>query len=98
LGLLIDPNWSARQSFEEFAQKAARSKRLTLTVMAAVNSDEIKRAFDEFAKKRVEILVISSAATLSAQGREIGEQARRVRLPAIFGVDRYPENGGLISY
>ena len=98
LGLLIDPNWSSRQSSEDFAQKAASSKRLSLTVAAAANANEIKMAFDEFEKKRVEILVIMTAATLLARRNEISEQARRLRMPAIFGTALYAESGGLLSY
>ena len=56
LGLLIDPNWSSRRSFEEFAQKAASSKRLSLTVATAANANEIKRAFGEFGTNRVDQL------------------------------------------
>ena len=98
LGLLIDPNWSARQSFEDYAQKAATAKRLNLTVAAAANANEVKRAFDEFEKKRVEILVVSSAATFLSLRQDIMEGARRLRLPTIFGADQFVESGGLLSY
>ena len=98
LGLLIDPNWSARQSFEDFAQKAATSKRLGLTVAAAASANEIKQAFDVFEKKRVEILVTSSAATLFAWRSEIMAETRRLRLPVIFGNYQFTDSGGLLSY
>ena len=98
LGLLIDPNWSARQSFEDYARKAATAKRLTLTVAAAANANELKRAFDEFEKKRVEILVTSSAATLFAWRSEIIAETRRLRLPIAFGADQFADSGGLLSY
>ena len=82
----------------KIARKAARSKRLTLTVATAANANEIKRAFDEFEKRRIDIVVISTAATLLAQRNEIINEARRMRLPTVFGVATYAESGGLLSY
>lgn len=98
LGLLIDPHWSGRKSYEEFARKAATAKRLDLTVAELAVDSDLQQAFSEFEKKSVEILLISTQGRTTALRQEIAAGARRLRAPAIFGFAMYPEAGGLLSY
>ena len=98
LGLLIDPLWSGRKSYEDFARKAADAKRLSLTVAELAVDNDLQKAFGEFEKKKIEILLISTQAKTAALRREIAVGARRLRIPAIFGFAMYPEAGGLLSY
>jgi putative ABC transport system substrate-binding protein len=98
LGVLIDPLWSARTSYEDFARKAAESKRLKLTIVPVVGASELKQAFMTFENEKVEILLIASMARMFALRREIAEGARRLRLPSVFGAAAYAEGGGVLSY
>lgn len=98
LGLLIDPLWSARKSYEDFARKAASAKGLSLTVGEIAVDSDLQKAFADFEKKSIEILLISTQAKMAVLRQQIAAGARRLRAPAIFGYAIYPEAGGLLSY
>ena len=99
LGLLSDRTWSARERFEQYAQMAASTKKLNLTIAPVANATEVEHAFAEFAKKRVEFLVISATSSLYSHKREIIQNVKRLRLPSIGGIAPWIEDvGGLLAY
>jgi putative ABC transport system substrate-binding protein len=98
LGFLFDPLWSSSKSYEDVAHKAASDKRLSLTAIPVLNEQEVKQAFVTLEKQKVEILVLASMSRIVGLTQPILEGARRLRLPTILGIERFPEAGGLLSY
>jgi putative ABC transport system substrate-binding protein len=77
---------------------AARSLNVELQPVEARSPDEFDRAFSRIMRGRVEALLVSADAMFGAQGTPLAHLAARNRLPAMYGLRRNVEAGGLMAY
>jgi ABC-type uncharacterized transport system substrate-binding protein len=86
-----------RQQLRE-TEIAARSLSVQLQPVEARSPDEFDRAFSMIIRGRVEALLVTTDPMFAAQGTRLATLAARNRLPAMYGLRRHVEAGGLIAY
>jgi putative ABC transport system substrate-binding protein len=79
-------------------EQRARSLGLKSQVMDGVSAANVDQAFASMRMGRTDALVVATTASLLTQRRRIVDGAARLRIPAIYARQEYPEAGGLISY
>jgi putative ABC transport system substrate-binding protein len=79
-------------------EQKARAMGMTSRVEDATTRSNVDRAFSSMQSARPDGLVVATTAALLTQKREIVDGARRLRIPAIYARQEYPEAGGLVSY
>ncbi len=79
-------------------EQRARSLGLESQVMDGINAANVDQAFASMQTRRTDALVVATTASLLTQRRQIVDGAARLRIPAIYARQEYPEAGGLISY
>ncbi|HEY3181055.1 MAG TPA: ABC transporter substrate-binding protein [Casimicrobiaceae bacterium] len=79
-------------------EQRARSVGLESQVMDGINAANVDQAFASMQTRRTDALVVATTASLLTQRRQIVDGAARLRIPAIYARQEYPEAGGLISY
>ena len=79
-------------------EQQARSLGLESQAMDGINAANVDQAFAWMQTRRTDALVVATTAALLAQRRQIVDGAARLRIPAIYARQEYPEAGGLISY
>ncbi len=85
------PQWRETQSA---AVKAA----IALVPFEIQTAEQLETAFAEFARERVDALLVPPDITFVAHHRRIAELAASARLPAIYFNRAQVENAGLMSY
>jgi len=79
-------------------ERKARAMGMATRVADATTPQGVDRAFSSMQSARPDGLVVATTAALLTQKREIVDGARRLRVPAIYARQEYPEVGGLVSY
>jgi putative ABC transport system substrate-binding protein len=79
-------------------ESAARSLNVQLQPVEARSADEFDRAFSSIIRERVEALLVCTDPMFAAQRTRLANLAARNRLPAMYGLRRHVEAGGLIAY
>ena len=79
-------------------EQRARSLGLESRVMDGINPVDVDQAFASMQTMRTDALVVATTASLLTQRRQIVDGAARLRIPAVYARQEYPEAGGLISY
>jgi putative ABC transport system substrate-binding protein len=79
-------------------ESAARSLNVQLQRVEARSPIEFDRAFSRIIRGRAEALLVSTDPIFIAEGTRLANLAARNRLPAMYGVRRHVEAGGLIAY
>ena len=97
-GLVNPSNRSASVIEEKSLQDTARTLGLAFHVLHATNEREFEAAFLNLSKLRAGGLVISSDASFEARSEQLGDLARRHRVPAISVARNFVTAGGLMSY
>lgn len=100
VALLVETSTDAetRARYEMVARMAAKKKGLTLVVTSARDSQSLRKGFAVLEKERPDGLVMAPSAVLFNLRREILDDTRRLRLPAISGYPQFAESGLLLSY
>ena len=98
VGILSNPTNSSLPEVIKDMQAAARKLKVEAIVVYARDPAEVAEAFAELARLRANSLAIVADAMLIANSEPLAAHAAKYRLPAIGGINLYPENGGLISY
>ena len=80
------------------AQAAASSLGLQLQILTAGTSDEIDAAFEKIAQIRPDALLIVTSTLFLDRRVRLATLAASHRLPTIFGMREFVEDGGLMSY
>jgi ABC-type uncharacterized transport system substrate-binding protein len=80
------------------AEAAARSLKVQLQVLEARAASDFASAFSAMTKARVSGVIILTSAMFYAERRRIAELAAQNRVPAIYGVREFAEDGGLMAY
>jgi len=83
-----------------FRELESRARPLGIQVHAldGVTMENVDKAFAAIVANRMDALIVATTASLLGQREQIVAGAARVRVPAIYARNEYPEAGGLLSY
>jgi putative ABC transport system substrate-binding protein len=79
-------------------EQRARSLGLESRALDGINAANVDQALASMQTRRTDALVVATTASLLTQRRQIVDGAARLRIPAVYARQEYPEAGGLISY
>ena len=79
-------------------QERARGLGLEVRALDGLTKSNVEQAFTSIQRDRVDAVIVATTAALLGQRQQIVESAARLRLPAIYARDEYPQQGGLLSY
>jgi putative ABC transport system substrate-binding protein len=99
VGVLVDPNFAATQSFISDVQAAALSigKQIEVLVEASTGRD-IDTAFGSLAQKPIDALLVAPSPLFNNRRVQLATLAAYHRVPAIYPLRDFAEAGGLMSY
>jgi putative ABC transport system substrate-binding protein len=98
IGVLWNP-WNAGNVNEwKHTRAAAKELKITLVSREVRQSKDIYRAFKSLAPQNIEAVVTLTDAILSSGRTEIVQLAANSRLPGMFHLRDFVEEGGLMSY
>jgi putative tryptophan/tyrosine transport system substrate-binding protein len=98
VGVLVDPNYAATQSFVSDVQAAASSIRKQIEVLEAPTGRDIDTVFARLAQKPIDALLVGPGPLLNNRRIQLVTLAAYHRVPAMYNVRDFPEIGGLMSY
>jgi putative ABC transport system substrate-binding protein len=99
IAVLVNPaNASTTETTLRQVGPAATSLGLTIQVFKASTSGEIEAAFAEFARERVEALLVAGDGFFNSRRVQLATLAARERLPSCYVSRNYVEAGGLMNY
>jgi putative ABC transport system substrate-binding protein len=98
VGVLVDPNYAATQSFVSDVQAAALSIGKQIEVLEASTGREIDTAFARLTQKPIDALLVGPGPLLNNRRVQLVTLATYHRLPAIYLLREFAEAGGLMSY
>jgi putative tryptophan/tyrosine transport system substrate-binding protein len=98
VGVLIDPNYAASQSFVSDVQAAALSIGKQIEVLEAPTGRDIDTVFARLAQKPIDALLVGPGPLLNNRRAQLTTLAARHTLPAIANTRDFPEAGLLMSY
>jgi putative ABC transport system substrate-binding protein len=100
-GVLWNPTYAPGGLRFKGTEEAGRKLRIAVISARVTAPAEIERAFAELQRGRAQAVIVMSDPMLAGtvpQRRQIVELAARHRLPAIYALREFVEDGGLISY
>jgi putative tryptophan/tyrosine transport system substrate-binding protein len=98
LGLLVHPQNPNREPVIKAVETAARAIGASVIVETAQNEQAIESAFDQFANKRADGVIVMAEGLFNEQRRKIAELATYHQMPSMFSQRAYVAAGGLMSY
>ena len=79
-------------------ETAARQLGVKLDVVDVRRSDQFESAFEHMTRRRAEALVVLSDPMFTSESRRIVQLATRHRLPSVYEILAFADEGGLLSY
>jgi putative ABC transport system substrate-binding protein len=98
VGVLVDPNLAATQSFVSDVQAAALSIGKQIEVLEASTGRDIDTAFASLAQKPIDALLVAPSPLSNNRRVQLATLAAYHRVPAIYPLRENAEAGGLMSY
>jgi putative ABC transport system substrate-binding protein len=98
VGVLVDPNLAATQSFVSDVQAAALSIGKQIEVLEASTGRDIDTAFASLAQKPIDALLVAPGPLSNNRRVQLTTLAAYHRVPAIYSWREATEVGGLMSY
>jgi putative tryptophan/tyrosine transport system substrate-binding protein len=98
VGVLVDPNFAATQSFVSDVQAAALSIGKQIEVLEAPTGRDIDTAFARLAQKPIDGLLVGPNPLFDSRHVQLVTLATYHRVPAIYFLREFAEVGGLMSY
>jgi putative ABC transport system substrate-binding protein len=98
VGVLVDPNYPATQSFVSDVQAAALSIGKQVEVVEVTTGRDIDTVFASLARKSIDALVIAPSPYFNNHRIQLVTLATYHRVPAIYPWREAAEVGGLMSY
>jgi putative ABC transport system substrate-binding protein len=98
IGLLGSSEAISFVPFVRNIREAARQARLQLVTLEARNAQEVEEAFAAFGSQAVQAVLVAPYAVFSGMRPLLIEQAMQRRLPTLFTVREFVQDGGLMSY
>lgn len=93
-----DPARSATTLIVSEMQAAAQPLGIGLVVQTIDGAGDVPRAFAQFQRERAQALVVQVAPTTFEHRVAILDLAARQRLPAMYEIRVFVDDGGLVSY
>ena len=97
LGVLLDPNFPIQQELA-LVSEAAQQSGLRIRLAEASSHDQYLDAIARLQKAGVDAYYVVYTGSSFAVRRELAAAIRGSRLPAIYGLTRFADDGGLIAY
>jgi putative ABC transport system substrate-binding protein len=97
-GVLWNPANQVHRPSLKVIEAAAQRLKVDLHLAGVQQASELEPAFSAMAARRVEALVVFPDGLFIAERPRILALAARYRLPAMYGVREYTEEGGLMAY
>jgi putative tryptophan/tyrosine transport system substrate-binding protein len=97
-GFLMNPNHPNSDAEMKAAETAARSIGKAMLIFSASSQSEIEAAFAKMVQQQVGALIGGSDTFLSERRETIVSLAAQYRIPAIYYVRAFAEDGGLMAY
>jgi putative ABC transport system substrate-binding protein len=98
VAVLWNPSYGPGTLRFKGTEDAGRKLGITIVSVQLAEGSDAERAFAETRRARAEALTVLSDPAMVARRAEIIELAARHRLPAIYALREWVEDGGLISY
>jgi putative tryptophan/tyrosine transport system substrate-binding protein len=98
IGLLNDPVDAKALPQREEIEKAATNLKAELLIADVRTKDDVGPAYEMFAMKHAEVVVVEQSTLLVNTSQHIAEIAAANKMPTIYGYRQHVEAGGLISY
>jgi len=98
IALLVNPNNVNTESVIRYAQDAARTKGVQLSVVRAGTEGEIDAAFLSLAQLQANGLVVGGDQLFSQRREQVVALASRHAVPAIYDGRWFTAAGGLVNY
>jgi putative ABC transport system substrate-binding protein len=83
--------------FRDLEQRA-RPLGLEAQAIDGITAANVEQGFAAMQARRPDALIVATTASLLPQRQQIVDGAARLRIPAIYARQEYPEAGGLVSY
>lgn len=98
VGILWNPRYGPGAARVKGTEEAARQLGITTVSVPVSDRNDLERAFREIQRARVDaVTVLSDPVVVSLRG-EITRLAAHYRVPAIYALREFVEDGGLVSY
>jgi putative tryptophan/tyrosine transport system substrate-binding protein len=97
IAALVDPSVRSPGELQALSE-AVRSRGVTLSIHLVSRSEDIVPAIDAARAAKAQALNVFQSAFIFVNHTRIIEYVARVRLPAIYGVPEWADQGGLIAY
>jgi len=99
IAVLVNPaDVAVTESILRDVEAAARAMGLQIQIFKASTSREINAAFAELVRERPDALFVAPGPFFSGRRVQLTQLAALHRLPAAYGLRKYAEAGGLMSY
>ncbi len=98
VAVLWDPRNSGSTQQWRDTQQPARELGLQLHSMEVSDTEKFASAFKDAVKARCAALTVTQNPLLTSRRKEVIDLAAKSRLPAIYHMGEFVENGGLMSY
>ncbi len=98
VAVLTNPDNNSHVVFTGETLSAARSMGIGIEILRARGPDEIDAAFEDARAQRCEGIIVFDDPVTWSHRKRVVENAKRVRLPAMYGYSEFVDVGGLISY
>ena len=96
--MLWNPLNAASRNLEQAVRQASGSLGLTLLSDEAGHPEDLPKAFDAIVEQNLDAMIIDTDALILSFRKNIIEFAAAHRLPAMYGLREFVDEGGLISY
>jgi putative ABC transport system substrate-binding protein len=97
VGILYGPGTAVQVTLDE-AETAARALKLNTVKAEARAADEIEPAIASLVKSRAAAIFVASSTLLAVHSHRVVEGIAKHGIPAVYGVERYVDAGGLLVY
>jgi putative ABC transport system substrate-binding protein len=98
VAVLSNPDTPWHAKVVQDLNAVARSLSVELSSVSARTPEEIGPAFSDVARARGQALYVLDDSQFMAHRRTLVEHASKARLPTIFGLRQFVDEGGLMSY
>jgi putative ABC transport system substrate-binding protein len=98
VAVLLNPGYSPAMSRFKGTEEAGRMLGITIVSIQLSEGSDAARTFTEVRRARAEAVTVLSDPVVVHRRAEITQLAARYRLPAIYALREFVEDGGLMSY
>jgi ABC-type uncharacterized transport system substrate-binding protein len=98
IGLVVNPDNASSLTQRRELEIAVAAKAIKIVSIEARSPEEVDPIFPTFTKERVDAVVVLQDAMFYRERGRLVASAMAARLPTVYGLREYVEDGGLISY